>query len=132
MFSPKVGTNDTVGRLELIYEDGSVQVHHLLCDPEDVTHYSHWFEEKHLQATTKVHKDVDARLGYCHMLARRQAHNDSGSALVRIRVFKVRYDYPSPDDDAREFPREQMGPPDSQVEPPFWQYDVASGKGRWL
>ena len=49
MFSPNVGDSDTVGRLLLIYDDGSQREYHLGCDPEDLTSYSHWFAEKHLQ-----------------------------------------------------------------------------------
>ena len=104
----------------------------LICDPEDLTRYSHWFQEKHLQTTTRIYRDSDARLGYCKMLARRMARNDRGSELIRIRVFKVHYNYPSPDDDAHAFLTEQTGPPADQIDAPFWEYDVASDKGKWL
>jgi len=132
MFSPNVGDDETVGRLRLVYEDGSEQDVRLLCDPTDLTSYSHWFQEKHLQVVCKVHRDTDTRVGYCHMLSRREPHNENGSPLVRIQVFKVHYEYPSPSDDAFEFLTKQSGPPADQIDPPFWEYDVASGKGHWL
>ena len=132
MFSPNVGDDETVGRLRLIYADGIQREHRLLCDPEDLTSYSHWFQEKHLQTACKVHRDTDTRVGYCHMLSRREPENENGSPLVCIRVFKVHYEYPSPSDDAYEFLTEQSGPPAQQIDEPFWEYDVALGKGRWL
>jgi hypothetical protein len=132
MFSPNVGDDDTMGRLLLIYEDGAQQEYHLLCDPEDLTSYSHWFQEKRLQTETKVHRDEAVRLGFCQMLARRQPRNEKGSPLVRIQVFKVTYHYPSPYENAKEVLRQQTGPPAEQTEPVFWEYDVASGAGRSL
>lgn len=132
MFSPNVTDEETVGRLLLVYEDGSVREYRLLCDPRDLTSYSHWFQEKHLQTECKVHRDAAARLGFCHMLARRDPRNENGSPLMYVRVFKVHYCYPTPYDDAYEFLQKQTGPPAAQTDPPFWEYDVASGKGRWL
>ena len=132
MFSPNVGNGETIARLQLVYADGSEEEHRLVCDPQDLTRYSHWFEEKFLQATTRIHRDSDARLGYCQMIARRTPQNDQGAELIRIRVFKVHYDYPSPDDDAHAFLSQQSGPPATQVDAPFWEYDVATDKGKWL
>lgn len=132
MFSPNVTDDDTMGRLLLIYADGSQVEYYLICDPRDLTSYSHWFQEKHLQTEFKVHKDAAARLGFCRMLARREPRDKHGTALVRIQVFKVHYRYPSPYDNAYEFLEQQTGPPADQRDPPFWEYDVASGQGRWL
>ncbi len=132
MFSPNVGRDDTVARLKLIYDDGSEVEHRLVCDPVDLTAYSHWFEEKRLQTACKVHRDYDTRLGYCHMVAHHYARHENGAKLVRILVFKCTYNYPSANDDEQEWLAEQTGPPPSQIDPPFWEYDVATRTGRRL
>jgi hypothetical protein len=132
MFSPNVGDDETMGRLLLIYEDGAQQEYRLLCDPQDLTSYFRGFQQRHSRTEYVVHKDSAARLGFCHMLSRRQLENEHGAALVTIQVFRIHYRYPSPYEDAYEFLKQQTGPPDEQVEPPFWEYDVATGKGRGL
>jgi hypothetical protein len=132
MFSPNVGVEDTMARFRLIYDDGSETVVRTICDPPDLCRYSHWFEEKHLEVATRLHKDKEARLGYCRMLANRYPTNAAGARLVRIDVFKVNYDYPSVDDDAESFLRQQSGPPEQQVEKPFWRYHVDRQKGESL
>jgi hypothetical protein len=132
MFSPNVGDDDTMGRLRLVYEDGSQQEYRLLCEPQDLTYYFRRFQKRYALTDNLVHKDPAARLGFCHMLARRQPVNEHGAALVTIQVFRIHYHYPSPYEDAHEFLKRQTGPPDEQVETPFWEYDVATGKGRVL
>jgi hypothetical protein len=132
MFSPNVGASDTVGRLRLYYADGAETVLHTLADPQDITCFFHGIEEKKLQAAIKIEHDGESRLGYCNWIAHRFATNGRGAALVRIDVFRVRYDYPSPGDDARAWYERQLGPPPAQIEPPFWTYDVATRRGRYL
>ena len=132
MFSPNVGTSDTVGRLLLIYEDGSTDVHRLIADPVDLTRYSHWFDKKQKQVEGAVHNDPDCRLGVCMMVANKFAENESGSPLVKIQVFKVHYDYPNPKENAKEFLTEMSGPPEDRIDSPFWEYEVHSQRGRFL
>lgn len=132
MFSPNVGTEDTMGRCRLIYEDGSEVIHYPVCDPVDPCRYSHWFEEKHIQMGLAMSGDRDTRLGYCNWLSHRYPKNAAGSPLKSIVVFKVQYFYPSVDDDPAEFLRRQTGPPEKQVREPFWRYDVKTKRGEYL
>lgn len=132
MFSPNVVTGDTMARLRLVFADGSSQIHRHCADPGDLTCYCHWFEEKRLQIALKIHRDRIVRSGYCRWLAAQHPANESGSPLVRIDVFKIRYEYPGPYDDARRFLAEQIGPPPRQQEPTFWVYDVATQTGRYV
>lgn len=131
MFSPNVGTTETMGRCRLVYADGSDRIIRPLCDPKDLCRYSHWFEEKHLQVALKIHRDRDTRLGYCKWLAKRYPQNANGSPLVRIEVFKIHYSYPGVDDDPDTFLRQQSGPPAEQVDEPFWQYHVDEERGEY-
>lgn len=132
MFSPNVGTDETLGRLRLVFADGASEIQRHIADPEDLTWFSHWFEEKPLQVVLKIHSDEDQRLGYCMWLAKQRPKNDTGSPLVRIEVFEVWYTYPTPDDDARAYLIAQTGPPPEQQGPVFWIYDVATRTGRWI
>ncbi len=132
MFSPNVSDRDTLARMRLVYADGSHKEHRLICDPVDLTSYSHWFREKFLQIATRLHRDGAARLGYCRMLAHQFGENPNGSPLVRIEVFQVHYRYPSPGDDPQQWLAEQTGPPPDQIDPPFWEYDLQAQQGRKL
>jgi len=127
MFSPNVGTGDTTARCRLVFADGSERYIRLIVDPADLTNYSHGVSEKWLQTQGKVHHDADARRGFCNYLAHRHPTNDAGSPLLRIYISKVRYEYPDPYQvDTFEFLRRQSGPPEDQIEPPFYYYDVAA------
>lgn len=132
MFSPNVGKGDAMARFRLVYDDGSERVVRSLADPEDLTNYSHWFEEKHLQAQTKSIRDTDSRTGFCNFLAHRYSESETGSPLKQILVFEIRYDYPPPGADAEAFLRAQTGPPRQQIKKPFWSYDPRTRKGTWL
>ncbi|MEX0586332.1 MAG: hypothetical protein WD176_06795 [Pirellulales bacterium] len=129
MFSPNVGTDETLGRLRLRYADGSERVVRTLADPDDLTCYSHWFQEKHLQAATKLERDEDARLGYCNWVAHQFPRSEQQAELTRIDVFLLHYKYPSPWDDARWWLARQTGPPADQIDRPFWTYDVRTRRG---
>lgn len=132
MFSPNVTMTDTLGRLRLVYADGSSEIHRHAADPEDLTCYCHWFEEKPLQVALKIHRDEEVRLGYCNWLVKNRPANDVGSPLVRIDLFTVSYAYPSPADDAPAFLKAQTGPPRAQQGPTFWVYDVATRTGKYV
>lgn len=132
MFSPNVGAGDTMGRLRLVFADGATRLYRQCADPVDLTCYGHWFKEKHIQVALKVHNDNALRLGYCRWLSRQFPQSDAGSPLVRIEVFKIRYEYPSPSDDASAFLAAQTGPPADQQEPTFWIYDVATRTGKYV
>lgn len=132
MFSPNVGNEDTLGRLRLVYADGTSEICRHTADPEDLTSFGHWFEEKPIQICLKLHRDYETRMGYCGWLTTIHKTNSAGSPLVRIEVFKVRYTYPSPSDDAFVFLSAQTGPPVAQQEPVFWIYDVATRTGKYV
>ena len=132
MFSPNVSQAATVARVRLLFQDGSHADVRLTADPEDLTSYSHWFEEKVLDYELKVVGDYDSRLGYCNYLSHQHKHNACGSPLEKIYIYKVRYTYPAPDDDALAVLKAQNGPPDWDREGPFFVYEVprAPGLGR--
>jgi hypothetical protein len=132
MFSPNVAHGDTLCRFRLVYEDGSAREVRSLADPEDLTRYAHWFEEKHLQAQIRAGSDAEIRTGYCNYLAHRYPSSDSGASLKCIEVFRVHYSYPPPDVDARQFLREQTGPPSKQIEAPFCSYDVRTRREKHI
>ena len=132
MFSPDVSTSATVGRTRLLFEDGSQQVVRVTADPEDLTHYSHWFQEKTIDYELPITRDYDSRIGYCNYLKHRFKHNAKGSPLAHIYIYKVRYRYPEPDEDAVAVLRSQNGPPGWDREGPNYSYDVCKNKMRKL
>ena len=150
MFSPNVSQQKGLARSQLVFADGSRRTVRLTADPEDLTRYAHWFQEKVLDYELKVRRDPAVRLGYANLLAHRFPRNENGSPLVRIYFYQVWYYFPGPHQHATDPPadaswfertrhyffpdpaldaarhlREQSGPPPSQVEPPFCGYDVA-------
>lgn len=135
MFSPSASKQQWFPRARLVYADGSERIIRGRGDPEDLTNYSNWWKEKHLDHELKVHegegKSRDA-LGYCNLLAHRYAHNDRGAELHTISLFVVRYDLTPPHVDPAAWLRQQTGPPKDQHYPDFFVYDVASGHGKTL
>ncbi len=127
MFSPNVGKWDVCVRARLIYEDGSHVTVRTLAEPEDITHYEsfRFATEKRLQYSTKLdrHGDIDARVGYCNLLAHRHAKNEAGSPLVKILLVEVRYDYPEPGEGSREDYEELNVPLGEETRAPFFEYD---------
>jgi hypothetical protein len=113
-----------VPRLRLIYKDGTSLDLRLLCDPADLTSYGHWFQEKLLDAEIHLCNDFDARLGYCNYVFHKYGHNASGAALDKIYVYKVWYDFPTPDDDYLEVLSSQNGPPGWDEDGPSWVYEA--------
>jgi hypothetical protein len=135
MFSPNVRRRVYVARARLIYEDGEEWIVRCRADPEDLTSYSHWFEEKVLDHELKLKEGrhrVDDAFGYCNLLRHRHPTNDRGSALASIRLFLVRYNLPPPDVDAREWLADQTGPPARQVYSDFYVFDCKSNHGQCL
>jgi hypothetical protein len=137
MFSPNVSRRQRVARARLIYADGSQRVQRNHGDPEDLTRYSHWFEEKVLDHELKVRDGEgykDEAKGYCNLLAHRYRLNAKGHPLRKIRLFMVRYRLPPPDVDARAFLAAQNDGaiPADRVGPDFYEYDVATRDGTWL
>jgi hypothetical protein len=117
MFSPSVGRRKYLTRARLIYADGSERILRNHADPEDLTRYAHWNEEKvldhelHVSDSRKRQSDA---FGYCNLLSHRYACNENGAELTRIRLFMIRYDLTPPSVDAadvREYLRAQTGPP---------------------
>jgi hypothetical protein len=135
MFSPNVSRRRYLARARLTFADGSERVVRSHADPEDLTRYAHWFEEKVLDHELKVREgagSADECFGYCNLLAHRYRRNEGGAGLVTIALFQVRYDYTPPGVEARAYLRQQTGPPPDQVYPDFYLYDVAARDGKTL
>lgn len=132
MFSPNASRSATVARFRLKYADGSTKVIRLTADPEDLTNYGHWFEEKILDAELKVPSDWDSRVGYCNFLAHQHARSESGAGLAAIYVYKIRYEYPVPGENIAEKLQKQNGPPEWDKNGPFFVYDPSDKSGRRL
>jgi hypothetical protein len=133
MFSPNVSRVKHVARATLYYGDHSTCEVRIHGDPEDLTRYSHWNEEKVLDHELKVKEErPDECFGYCNLLAHRYPRNDSGAALVKIRLRMVTYYLPKPEEDARARLAEQSGPPEDQQGDDFYEYDVKTREGRSL
>src|SRR5262249_9422849 len=133
MFSPNVSRGRRIARARLVFADGGEQIVRQTADPEDLTRYAHWNQEKVLDYELHVNDDQeDATFGWCNLLAHRHPHNEQGSPLARILVFLVRYEYPPPDVDARAFLRAQTGPPPDQVAAPYYEYDARARRGKML
>jgi hypothetical protein len=135
MFSPNVRKKNRVTRAELTYADGTTKEVRMLADPEDLTRYAHWNQEKILDHELHV-KDgcLEDCLGYCNLLTHRHATSPSGARLVRIGLKEVRYDLPPPDVDPVAFLRAQSGPPadSGRIDRgPFFVYDPATRQGDW-
>jgi hypothetical protein len=133
MFSPSASRRKWVARARLIYSDGGERIIRGKCDPEDLTRYSHWFEEKVLDYELKVkERRDDDNYGYCNLLMHRYARTDGGAELVRIVLYQVRYDLPPPDVNAHDWLEEQTGPPPAQVYKAFYEFDVPACRGKPL
>jgi hypothetical protein len=134
MFSPGVGKRKWVCRARLVYADGSECIVRNLGDPEDLTRYSHWFQEKNLSHELRIKEGTGRAnddFGYCNLLSHRYSEQD-GSPLVRIHLFLVRYDMPPPGEDARAWWTSQTGPPEKQVLPDFYLFDATTRHGKCL
>jgi hypothetical protein len=127
MFSPNAARGATVARVRLVFQDGSREIVRLHADPEDLTNYSHWFQEKVLDYELKVAgKDWDSRFGFCNYLSHRHKANAKGSPLTKIYIYEIKYKYPDPGDDAHEVLAAQNGPPGWDRDGPNHEYDVGS------
>jgi hypothetical protein len=124
MFSPNVGDDDDVVRAKMVYADGSIRFVRTEADPEDLTHYGHWFKEKVLQYSTRLDQDWDARVGYCNLLRHRYPQSEGGAKLVRIYLIKVRIKYPKPqeEDEVERKMRSQNDLLGWRQLPPFFVY----------
>jgi hypothetical protein len=133
MFSPNAAKGATVARSLLLFRDGTVKEIRLTADPADLTHYSHWFQEKVLDYELKVANDWDSRYGYCNYLAHQYKENANRSPLEKIFIYKIYYYYPRqpvvrrlmpPDEKAADVLRAQNGPPNWDRDGPDFVYDV--------
>jgi hypothetical protein len=133
MFSPNVSRYKRVVRARLFYSDGSEHEVRSKGDPETLTRYWHWNEEKVLDHELKVKpRRGDECFGYCNLLSHHYAQNPVGAPLVTIRLFMVWYNLPPPHVDAREWLAEQSGPPKDQRGSDFYEFDVRAREGRSL
>lgn len=130
MFSPNVRRTQVVPRVKLLYEDGTRSQVWLLGEPSDLTRFHRWFVKRPLQIDLRLHQDWDARLGVSRNLAQRFARNDSGSRLVSIEMYEVKYSLPKPGEDASRILAKQSAKPTPAE--PFWRYDVAKDEGKTL
>lgn len=128
MFSPYVAAKKDITRARLTFADGTTRIVRQRRDPEDLCHYSHWFEEKVLNYERLVLHDGWDRYkrGYCNLLAYRYPRNAAGSPLVSIRLFNVTYEFPPPGVDAVAHLRAQTGPPPEQISGDYFHYEVAT------
>jgi len=135
MFSPNVSKKKWLTRCRLIYADGSQKIVRQTADPEDLTCYSHWFQEKILDYELHIREGegrvVDCE-GYCNLLAHRHPRSEGDSPLARIELFQIWYAYCPPGEDPVAFYRAQNGPPADQVSPTFFKYDAATKSGKML
>jgi hypothetical protein len=148
MFSPNVGRHKTVARARLVYADDSERIVRNHGEPVNLNSYAHWNEEKVLDHELKVRGSgsEDEWFGYCNLLAHRYPQNDSGSSLVKIRLFDVEFDLAPPGVDYRQWYLEQMrltpdrldgseGPDEDtkwQTKKDFYEFDVAQRSGQSL
>lgn len=128
MFSPNVRRTQVVPRAKLLYEDGTRHQVWLLGEPSDLTRFHRWFVKRPLQIDLRLHQDWDARLGVSRNLAQRFAHSASGSRLVSIEMYEVKYNLPKPGEDAQHILAKQSAKPTPAE--PFWRYDVAKDEGK--
>jgi hypothetical protein len=134
MFSPNVVKGERFIRVQLRFADGSEENFPLTSFPEDLTRYDglRFFDKKRRQVQIKLSQDREARLGYYALIAHRQPHNDRGSPLTRIYLYKVWVHYPAPGEDAEAVLREQNGAWDRDDQQPCFEYDVNTRKGYQL
>lgn len=133
MFSPNASKDVTVGRVRLLFADGTRRDVRLLADPEDLTRYSHWLQEKVLDCELKIAgRDGDSRYGYCNYMAHQYRRNAAGSPLTAVYIYKINYRYPNPDEDAYEVLKSQSGPPNWDRDGPNWEYRVETARMRKL
>jgi hypothetical protein len=137
MFSPSVAKERWLARARLSYADGSVEIIRQNADPEDLTCYSHWFQEKILDHELHVRANrrrAASCQGYCNLLAHRHSTSAAGSSLQRISLYDVCIKYPAPDEDPAAVLRAQNNEKDlpaDQIGPVFYIYDVAKWQGKW-
>ncbi|MBI1913751.1 MAG: PDZ domain-containing protein [Planctomycetes bacterium] len=134
MFSPDIAKEEFFVRVRLQFADRSKEVFPLVSYPEDLTRYGgpRFFDKKMRQVQVKLARDGEARLGYCALIARQRPHNDRGSPLEHIYLYKVKVHYPAPGEDAEAFLREQNGAWDRRDQKPYYEYDVKARNGYQL
>ncbi len=112
MFSPNVSSKKYPARARLFYEDGTELTVRQRSDPEDLTAYFRWGPGKYLGYDRGVADNSGSRWyacpGWANYLSHRHPFNENGSPLKEIQFYQVRYDFPPPLEDAREFLSGQM------------------------
>jgi len=115
MFSPGASKEKDLTRARLVFADGAEEVVRQHADPEDLTWYFRWNQEKVLDYEMQAKDDAshaEECAGYCNVVAHQHPHNAAGAPLAAIYLFRVHYDYPPPQtSDFREYLRERSGPP---------------------
>ncbi len=132
MFSPDIATESRHGRFELLYRDGTQLEVRSSTDPEDLTDFTRFLDEKRLQASEAAISDADALLGYCNMLSHRHPKSPSGAVLEYIVVSIVEYAHPPPGVEPGEFLEAQNDPANQRIDRDLWYFDASTGQGRLL
>jgi hypothetical protein len=135
MFSPSVSKERWLARARLTYADGFEEIVRQNADPQDLTCYSHWFQEKILdyELHVRANRRASSSQGYCNLLAHRHRANAAGSPLVRISLYDVRIKYPAPDEDPWTVLRAQNDEKNlaaDQIGSVFYTFDVATRQGK--
>jgi hypothetical protein len=136
MFTPDCSTQHVLPRARLFYADGEERLIRGPAEPRDLTRYGHGFnylrEQIEQDAERGYWKSCE---GYCTILGHRYPRNEAGSPLVRIRLYEVVFRFPPPGVDPVEFMQKQQRDVEdggANCSGDYYEYDVASGKGRDL
>jgi hypothetical protein len=149
MFSEGIDHEKHHARARLYFDDGSTTVVRLRAEPEDLTQYRHWFEERVINHEGQVPSSIRAAHGYCNLVAHRDVRGPKGARLVKIVVFKVEVRLAPPGVDARAHYQMQNHLVGNRPElagdfrletnlagklilPDYYEFDVDTRQGRWL
>jgi hypothetical protein len=150
LYAPSVDTFIYHTRARLCFSDGSDIVLKQHAEPEDFTHFGHWFEERIVNYEYLVADDFSQSWAYCKLLAQRHPQNAQGAKLVRVVLFQVVVALVPPGGNAIAHywwqNRLTASPPLSpgtfhsnrkrtisgQVFPDFFEFDVIKESGWWL
>ena len=132
MFSPTVAKGIGLPRARLLYADDTSRVVRSVLDPEDLTHFWRWLNQRRCDSEKYLFDDELWRIGYYSFLRHQYPAADSGAPLAKILLYRVHYDFPAPDEDAAEVLRRQNGPPQWDAPGPFYVFEIAEDRERYL
>lgn len=134
MFAPDVGRADPVVRVRLLFDNGEMQVHRTLAEPDDLTHYStaRFLTRRETKYLSYLFGDEDARRGFCNVWSNRHRLSPQGARLIRIELLRIVCIYPKPGSDARQLLQGQQVPLGMEESQPFYAFDVLTQTGELL